>query len=507
VSIAVLKCEPQTVALAAAASRMQHSQHLEQVSRSKIQDLNEIQLGEDPKYLEAVNETRRIIQEKRKELELPSEVERETEISQSRTERFNQFKTRMARFVATRPALNNAVITALGDDLIVTSLALLRHNPNGKLNIMNASEEAFKGSLKFFLNVSNAKITEIIMKLAAKIILPDHLQDYSREIMRLRHSSLYDRGLLERNLKRNQLPGAWDHINNANIQDFWNEDDKSKELFLAEKSLKFPERFNPSDEELEKIKHFQLMVRFFEGGVKSSLWASIPYLNQMIRSSISSPNNLNKSTQDSKELAFSPARRALFKLSLGFGFLSQGGIILLHKLSKGTNPISKLLVRSTHFFHGLYPSKFGMYLNQGVAYSLSLLANSKNKVEKFENTLISAIFTPMVYFGEVLTRFINQIADHKLTEKYGLEPGVLVWIGKKKDGIQGLIKKIFPEEIWYGDMMPKIEHDEKLKSEAKSIHANMAIARIALHSLAVLATRLMINKKTEQVALKEALAA
>ena len=41
-----------------------------------------------------------------------------------------------------------------------------------------------------------------------------------------------------------------------------------------------------SREDLENIKNFHLAMRFFEGGVKSSLWASVPFLNRMFRSKV-----------------------------------------------------------------------------------------------------------------------------------------------------------------------------------------------------------------------------
>ena len=63
-------------------------------------------------------------------------------------------------------------------------------------------------------------------------------------------------------------------------------ENKMLQVFRAKKVFDFAEKFDPSPEDLENIKKFHLAMRFFEGGVKSSLWASVPLLNRMFRSKV-----------------------------------------------------------------------------------------------------------------------------------------------------------------------------------------------------------------------------
>jgi hypothetical protein len=187
-------------------------------------------------------------------------------------------------------------------------------------------------------------------------------------------------------------------------------------------------------------------------------------------------------------------------MSLGFGFIFQGGIIALNKMSDKGNKFATWVINNTGFSQGLFPTKSAIYFNQGLAYDASRLSNSQGKAEIFESGLITSLFTPILYFGDIFTRFIGNMADQKLAKKYGIEEGILVKKDPNAKGLLGTFNKHFPHEINHGEMIPKVDHDTNLKQDAKLAHANMTISKILLHSLTVFATRIFINKETKSFA-------
>jgi hypothetical protein len=420
----------------------------------------------------------------------------------SKFDQFNKFKTRADRYLSSRPAIYNAIVTALGDDLAATTAGLLRNVSEGVLNFANASEEAFKGLLKFILNVSSIGITESIINTVAKLTLPKHMHDDARNIMRLPIEKLSSKELLEKELDNISLTAPRDHLNNFELMDSFSKEQKIIELFKAEEALKFGQTFKPNPDEIEKIKKFQLGVRFFESGIKSSLWASIPFLNRLFRTHILGADGFTglKGVQDTEAQTMNPLQKLAVGASLGFGFISQGSIMALNKMNEGGNKFANWILKHTGFSHGLFPTKSAIYLNQGLAYDASRLANAQGKAELFESGLITSLFTPILYFGDIFTRFIGNMADKNLAKKYDIEEGILVKKDTNEKGLLSAFNKHFPHEIHHGEMMPKTDHDPNLKRDAKLAHANMTISKILLHSLTVFATRIFINKQTKSFA-------
>jgi hypothetical protein len=420
----------------------------------------------------------------------------------SKIDQFNKFKTRADRYLSSRPAIYNAIVTALGDDLAATMAGLLRNVSEGVLNFANASEEAFKGLLKFVLNVSSIGVTESIIKTAAKFTLPKHMHDEARNIMRLPFESLASKELLAKELENILLTGPRDHLNNFELMEGFSKEQKIVELFKANEALKFAQTFKPSEDEIGKIKNFQLGVRFFESGIKGSLWASIPFLNRLFRTHVLGAEGFTglKGVQETEKHTMNPLQKLAVGMSLGFGFIFQGGVIALNKMNENGNKFAKWVINNTGFSQGLFPTKSAIYFNQGLAYDASRLANSQGKAEIFESGLITSLFTPILYFGDIFTRFIGNMADKNLAKKYGIEEGILVKKDPNAKGLLANFTKHFPHEIHHGEMIPKTDHDPDLKRDAKLAHADMTISKILLHSLTVFATRIFINKETKSFA-------
>ena len=420
----------------------------------------------------------------------------------SKIDQFNKFKTRADRYLSSRPAIYNAIVTALGDDLAATMAGLLRNVSEGVLNFANASEEAFKGLLKFVLNVSSISVTESIIKTAAKLTLPKHMHDNAINIMRLPFESLANKELIAKELENILLTGPRDHLNNFELMEGFSKEQKIVELFKANEALKFAQTFNPNPDEIEKIKKFQLGVRFFESGIKGSLWASIPFLNRLFRTHVLGAEGFTglKGVQETEKHKMNLLQKLAVGMSLGFGFIFQGAVIALNKMSENGNKVANWVINNTGFSQGLFPTKSAIYFNQGLAYDASRLANSQGKAEIFESGLITSLFTPILYFGDIFTRFIGNMVDKNLANKYGIEEGILVKKDPNAKGLLANFNKYFPHEINHGEMIPKTDHDPDLKRDAKLAHADMTISKILLHSLTVFATRIFINKETKSFA-------
>ena len=446
-----------------------------------------------------VEEIKETIRQKRLRLRSVSNLDDD---DWSRADKLKKFATRVDRFLSSRPAIYNAIVTALGDDLAATMAGLLRNVSEGVLNFANASEEAFKGLLKFVLNISSISVTENIIRTAAKFTLPEHMHDNARNIMRLPLKSLSDKKLVNEELKEILSTAPREHFNNFELMEGFSRKDRAIELFEANEALKFGQTFNPNQDEMKKIEKFQLLVRFFESGIKGSLWASIPFLNRLFRTHILKAEGFTglKGVQETKKHTMNPLQKLAVGMSLGFGFIFQGGVIALNKMSKNGNKFADWIINNTGFSQGLFPTKSAIYFNQGLAYDASRLANSQGKAEIFESGLITSLFTPILYFGDIFTRFIGNIADKNLAEKYGIQEGILVKKDPNAKGLLATFNKYFPHEINHGEMIPKTDHDPNLKRDAKLAHAGMTGAKIFLHSLTVFATRIFINKETKSFA-------
>jgi len=445
-----------------------------------------------------IKKIKETIQEKRLQLRSVSNPDGDW----SKTDRLKKFATRIDRFLSSRPAIYNAIVTALGDDLAATMAGLLRNVSEGVLNFANASEEAFKGLLKFVLNISSISVTESIIRTAAKFILPEHMHDDARNIMRLPLKSLSGKELIDGELQDILTTAPREHCNNFELLEGSSKEKRAMELFKANEALNFAQTFNPSQDEMKKIEKFQLLVRFFESGIKGSLWASIPFLNRLFRTHILKAEGFTglKGVQETEKHTMNPLQKIAVGMSLGFGFIFQGVVIALNKMSKNGNKFASWIINNTGFSQGLFPTKLAIYCNQGLAYDASRLANSQGKAEIFESGLITSLFTPILYFGDIFTRFIGNMADKNLAEKYGIQEGILVKKDPNAKGLLAAFNKYCPPEINHGEMIPKTDHDPNLKRDAKLAHAGMTGAKIFLHSLIVFATRIFINKETKSFA-------
>ena len=114
-------------------------------------DKSKLESAAKLKYQDNLEDLKEIIDFNREKLVSLSQEKKDLDLDKE--EKFNKIKTRSARYLSTRPAMYTAIVTALGDDSAATMAGLLRNVSEGVLNFANASEEAFKGFLKFILKL------------------------------------------------------------------------------------------------------------------------------------------------------------------------------------------------------------------------------------------------------------------------------------------------------------------------------------------------------------------
>ncbi|NQY81239.1 MAG: hypothetical protein HRT47_13105 [Candidatus Caenarcaniphilales bacterium] len=412
---------------------------------------------------------------------------------------------RFARFIDTRPIMKTAIATAIGDDMAATFAGLFRNFSEGVLNFASASEEAFKGVLKFILNISGISVTESLTKAVAKFTLPDHLQEDATHLLLIPYRAFENPEKLPEELEKIQLSEPRDHLNTMRQIPARDEENRLIQVYRAKRVFDFAENFNPSEKDIESIKKFHLAMRFFEGGVKSSLWASVPLLNRVFRSKILGLDSFPglKGIDGAKEKnSYGPLQKLGAFLSLSSGFIFHGAVLTLNKISKGTNEFAKNIINKTGFSHGVYPTDEMNFINQGLSYDASRLVNSQGKAELFESGLMAGVFSPLLYFGHKFTNFIGVIADKQLAEKHSVERGILVDDTRdiKVNGIKDLINKFLPENHNYKDIMPKVDYDKDLTHDAKVLHGKSTISKLLMHSMIVLGTRIFVNSRTKAFA-------
>lgn len=429
-------------------------------------------------------------------------LDSEENLSKNRLEKISM---RFARFIDTRPIMKTALATAIGDDMAATIAGLFRNFSEGVLNFASASEEAFKGVLKFVLNISGISVTEALTKAVAKFTLPKHLQDDARHLLLVPFEAFENTEKIPEELKKIQLSEPRDHLNTMKQIPSQDAENKLIQLFRAKKVFDFAENFKPNDQDIKSIKKFHLTMRFFEGGVKSSLWASVPLLNRLFRSKILGLDSFPglkglDGVKDKNSYGLLQKLGAI--LSLSSGFIFHGGVLALNKISNGTSSFAKALIKKTGFSHGIYPTDEMNFINQGLAYDVSRLVNSQGKSEFFESGLIAGLFTPVLYFGHKLMNFIGLAADKQLAEKHSVDRGILVEDTRdiKVNGLKDLIKKFLPENHNYKDIMPKVDFDRDLTHDAKILHGKSTISKLILHSMIVLGTRIFVNNRTKSFA-------
>ncbi|MCH2227053.1 MAG: hypothetical protein MK033_04700 [Candidatus Caenarcaniphilales bacterium] len=418
---------------------------------------------------------------------------------------FQKMAMRFARFIDTRPIMKTAIATAIGDDMAASAAGLFRNFSEGVLNFASASEEAFKGVLKFILNISGIGVTESLTKFVANFTLDKHLREDARHLLLIPYEVLDKPDKLAEELTRIQESEPREFLNNMRSLPARDEEAKLLQAYKAKKVFDFVDDFNPSKDDIESIKKFHLAMRFFEGGVKSSLWASVPLLNRFFRSKIlgldSFPGLKGLDAKEEKS-SYGPLQKLGSALALSSGFLFHGGVLALNKMSDGSNKFAKAIINRTGFSHGVFPTDEMNFINQGLAYDFSRLVNSQGKSELFESGMIAGLFTPILYFGHKLMNFMGVAADQQLASKHSVDKGILAknTDDMKIDGIQSLINKYLPSNATYKDFMPKVDHDKELTHDAKVLHANSTIAKLLSHSMIVLATRIFVNNRTKAFA-------
>ena len=385
--------------------------------------------------------------------------------------------TRFARYIDTRPIMRTALATAIGDDTAATFAGLFRNISEGLLNFASASEEAFKGALKFILNLSGVGVTEVLTNIAAKLTLPKDLQHNARHLLLLPYESLDKPKELKTVLEQIQISEPRDRLNSMKALPLTGNDEKLKLARQAKAVFDFAEDFKPHESDLGAIKNFHLLARLLEGGVKGALWAAIPRLNREFRSKVLKqkefPGLKGVNGVKNEDSGYSPIQKIASSLALASGFIFHGTVIGLEKFSNGKNSLVKKIIERTGFSHGVYPTDTSNFTNQGLAYDVSRLVNSQGKSELFESGLIAGLFTPILYFGHRLFNFIPVIADKKLSKQHNVEPGMLVEDTSKirVQSLQSLMDKYLPDSLNYKNLMPKVIHDKGLRSDAKKAHA------------------------------------
>ncbi len=172
-------------------------------------------------------------------------------------------------------------------------------------------------------------------------------------------------------------------------------------------------------------------------------------------------------------------------------------------------PIFEKLKPKIDTRHAYHPQTSLFAPISALPYLISKMINSQDRFELMENFIRFMVSGSSLYFGDRATNgVLAKLADNKLVEKHGVEPGVLYYKDHEDSRhVSGSLAKLFPEAAKFDHVLERTESNPRLREEATDLYRKVFYKGFGLHAFGTFALKMFINwitKSRVERALKHA---
>ncbi len=148
--------------------------------------------------------------------------------------------------------------------------------------------------------------------------------------------------------------------------------------------------------------------------------------------------------------------------------------------------------------HSYHP-KTGLFVPiSSLPYLIGKMVNSQDRFEAFENFTRFTVSVVSLFFGDRATNGVfAKAADKKLSEKHGVEPGILYYKDQEGASIGGLLAGLLPEAAKFNHVLDKTKGNKPLQEEATDLYRKIFYKGFFFHSLGTFLLKLFINWTTK----------
>lgn len=145
--------------------------------------------------------------------------------------------------------------------------------------------------------------------------------------------------------------------------------------------------------------------------------------------------------------------------------------------------------------HSYHP-KTGLFAPiSSLPYLISKMINSQDRFELMENIIRFSVSCSSLFFGDRATNGVfAKAADKQLTQKHGVEPGILYYKDQEEGkGIGAWLAKFFPEAAKINHVMDRTNGNQPLQEEATNLFRKIFYKGFFFHSIGTFLLKLGVN--------------
>ncbi len=149
--------------------------------------------------------------------------------------------------------------------------------------------------------------------------------------------------------------------------------------------------------------------------------------------------------------------------------------------------------------HSYHP-KTGLFMPiSSLPYLVSKMINSQDRFELTENFVRFSVSCSSLFFGDRATNGVfAKAADKKLSEKHGVEPGILYYKDQEDGkGIGAWLASFFPEAAKINHVIERTKGNQPLQEEATNLFRKIFYKGFFFHSLGTFLLKMFINWTTK----------
>ncbi|MBT6843116.1 MAG: hypothetical protein HOA17_04885 [Candidatus Melainabacteria bacterium] len=399
----------------------------------------------------------------------------------------------LAEIVCSRESIFRSALDLTGWEIPVILANAMR-------NKYSFAEAVFQGTYAFLTMVMAPYFTKWVGHLAGKSIMKEDEHKDIDKYMLFQLNDLDDQQTLNTGLERIKEEEPEDSLF---LSQLYSKNQTKSDYYQnqAEVQKSFFNNLTVDDSKLQRIKKLKRATIQGESFIEGGLWGGLFMASRLFRKYVLKQDRFTgtkayESDEESKKGTDS-SKMAWWQWAGVLGSMISSPILNHFVLNKvedkeavAKSPWLKTIKNQWDMTHGVFP-KLGLMVSfLMMPVNAGWLFSAQGKNELIEALMMIATMVPSWWFGHRITNgVLAQNADKKLSEKFGVERGILVEPGD--------LHQATPEPAKIQHVLRKVRHDPKLEKEARDEHAKVLYKGFALHSSMIFGIKLLINQITK----------
>jgi hypothetical protein len=429
------------------------------------------------------------------DVKLPVEQQEVAKTQEANIEKLKELAIKYAGIIDSRESIYRSVL-----DFVSSDIPTMLSNANrGLASFLESTIEGLMGTGTFLFAPF---ITKCSANFAARFILPLEELDHVDNYLKFHMPELRDQESFEEGLKRIKSEEAQDQKRIAQLYKSLGKEKQVESYTNKAKNIEdFCDSCEFSKEKLQRIYNVKKAAILTESALEGGFWGAFGLLLRLFRKYVLGQNRFTGTSKyinddDSKKIG-EAEKLSLSQKILGSAMIPLSPIVnsIFLKMTKNKeaadqSPMLKKVEENIDMTHGVFPKLGLMFTYSSMPKWISALIGAQGADERLERLAKFAIFIPSWWLGHKVTNgTLAAKADKKLSEKFGVEQGILL---EKSE-----LGKATPEPARIHHVLKITEGNEELQKEAIKEHAKVLYSGLGLHSVAMMAIFFGVNFMTK----------